>query len=62
MKEIQDQLTSMGATPDEELMVRTALNAISKDWEVFVQSILSRATLPDWEECGQLFAKKRLEG
>jgi len=31
-------------------MVRTALNAISEEWEKFVQSILGRATLPGWEE------------
>eukprot|EP00253_Pinus_taeda_P017040 PITA_17040 len=33
LKEIRDQLTSVGATPDQELMVRTALNAVSEDWE-----------------------------
>lgn len=31
-------------------MVRTALNTVSEDWEVFVQSILGKSTLPDWEE------------
>jgi len=31
-------------------MVRTTLNVVSEDWEVFVQSILCRVTLPDWEE------------
>ena len=31
-------------------MVRTALNAVSKDWEVFLQSTLGRTSLPDWEE------------
>jgi len=36
LKEIRDQLTSIGATPDEEMMVRTALNAVSEDWEIFV--------------------------
>ena len=35
---------------DPKLMVRKSLNAVSEDWEVFVQSILGRATLPDWEE------------
>ena len=50
MKEIRDQLTSIGATLDEELMVRTTLNVILEDWEVFVQSILGRSTLPYWEE------------
>jgi len=31
-------------------MVRVDLNAVSEDWEVFFQSILGWATLPDWEE------------
>ena len=50
MKKIQDQMTSIGATPDQELMVRIALNTVSEDWEVFVESILDKSTLPDWEE------------
>lgn len=50
LKEIRDQLTSIGATPDQELMVRTALSTFSEEWETFVQSILGRANLPDWEE------------
>ena len=49
LKEIRDQLTSIGTMLDHELMVRT-LDVVSEDWEVFVQSILGRATLPDWEE------------
>ena len=40
----------MGSTPDPKFMARTALNAISKEWETFVQSILGRATHPSWEE------------
>ena len=28
--------------------MRTALNAVSEDWETFVQSILGRAALPSW--------------
>ena len=48
--QVWDQLTSIGAMPNPKLMVRTTLNAVSEDWEVFVRSILGRATLPDWEE------------
>ena len=36
LNEIRDQFTVIGATPDQELMLRTALNAVSEDWEVFV--------------------------
>lgn len=36
LQEIRDQLNSIGATPDQELMVRTALNALFEEWEKFV--------------------------
>jgi len=47
---IHNQLTSVGSTLDPKFMVSTALNVATKDWETFVQSILDRATLPNWEE------------
>jgi len=50
LNEIRDQLTAIGATPDQELMVRTALNAVSKEREVFVQRILGRGTLLPWDK------------
>ena len=62
LQEIHDLLTSVGSTLDLELMVRTALNAVSEEWETFVQSILGRTTLSRWEEMWQLFAKKRSSG
>ena len=50
LNEIRGKLTSIGAMLDQELMVRTTLSAVSEDWEVFVQSILGRGTLPPWDE------------
>ena len=50
LKEIHDQLTSIGATPDDEILMRTALNAVFEEWEIFVQSILGKASLPDSKE------------
>ncbi len=47
---ICDQLTSVGATPDAEFMVKVALNVVTEGWETFVHSILGRASLPNWEE------------
>ena len=47
---IRGQLTSVGSTSDPDFMVRTGLNAVSEDWETFVQSILGTTTLPSWEE------------
>ena len=59
LEEIRDQLTAIKATPDQELMVRTTLNVVSEDWEVFVQSILGRALSHLGTRCGRLFARKR---
>ena len=50
LNEIRDQSTSIGTMPDQELMVRTSLNAVPEDWEVFVQSLLGRSNLLDWQE------------
>ena len=43
-------MNAIGATLDQELMVRTTLNVVSEEWEVFVQSILGRGTLLPWDE------------
>lgn len=50
LTEIRDQLTCIGATPDEEMLERTALNVVLEDWQIFVQSFLARLKLLDWEE------------
>ena len=41
--------SSTGAKVEDDVIVRTALNAITDEWETFVQSILGRADLPDWD-------------
>jgi len=50
LKKIRVQLTSLGPTPDQALMVRTSLNTVPENWEVIVQSILGKSSLPNWEE------------
>lgn len=50
LKEIRDQLTSIRAKPNQEMLVRTALNAVSEEWDTIIESILGRVNLPDWEE------------
>lgn len=59
---IRDQLTSVWSTPDPEFMVRTALNAVSKEWETFVQRILGRATLPNWEDMWAALRQEEIRG
>ena len=48
LQTIRDQLIAMGATSDDGLMVRIALNVVTNEWETFVQSILGKAALPSW--------------
>ena len=48
LQSIRDQLTATSATVDV-VIVRTALNAVTDEWETFVQSILGKADLPDWD-------------
>ena len=47
LESIWDWLTSMGVKVDDDVMVRTALNAVTEDWENFVQSLLGRADPPN---------------
>ena len=49
LQSIRDQLTATGAKVEDDVMVRTALNAVTDEWETFFQSILGRANLPDWD-------------
>ena len=49
LQDIRDQLETMGSTPSATTMVRLALNAATEEWQVFVHSILGRATLLSWE-------------
>lgn len=47
---IHDQITSVGSIPYPNFLVKTTLNAVFEEWEMFVQSILGNATLSSWEE------------
>ena len=50
LKETRDEFSVAGHTPQDLELVRLALNSVSGEWQVFVQSILGRATLPNWDE------------
>jgi len=42
------------------MLVRTALNAVSEDCEVFFQSILGRLKLPNWEELWAMLRQEEI--
>ena len=53
LQRLQDtkvQLAVVGSTPQSTAIVRTTLNGVSDEWQVFIQSILGRERLPSWEE------------
>lgn len=41
--------------------MRTALNAVSEDWETFVQSILGRAALPFWADMWAILRQEEIK-
>ena len=50
LQSIRDQLIAMGVKVEDDVMVRTALNAVTDEWKTFVQSILGRQDLPSWDD------------
>ena len=60
LQTIKDQLIAMGATPDDGIMVRTALNAVTDEWETFVQSNLGRAQLPNWGDMWEILRQEEI--
>ena len=50
LKETHDELFVAGHTPQDSELIRLDLNSVSDEWQVFVQSILGRAALPNWDE------------
>ena len=60
LQSIRDQLTATGATVDDAVIARTALNAVTDEWETFVQSILGRADLPNWDSLWSILWQEEL--
>ena len=58
LQSIRDKLTATGAKVEDDVMVRTALNAVTNEWETFVQSILGTTTSQMGTTCGQFCVKK----
>ena len=62
---MRDQLISMGVKVEDDVMVRVALNAVTDEWETFVQSILGRQedrTFQAGTTCGLSSDKRKYDG
>jgi hypothetical protein len=49
LTQVRDELGAMGEAITDSDLVRTTLNGVSKQWVVFVESIVAREKLPGWE-------------
>ena len=56
LQSIKDQLTATGAKLEDDVMVGT----VTDEWETFVQSILGRADLPDWDSLWSILRQEEL--
>ena len=45
---------------EDDVMVRTAVNAVTKDWETFFQSLLGRVDLPNWDNMWAILRQEEI--
>ena len=57
---IWDQLTGTRVKVEDDVMVRTALNAVMEDWETFVQSLLGKVNLPNWDNMWAILQQEEI--
>jgi hypothetical protein len=49
LTQVRDELGAVGEAIVDSELVRTTLNGVSKQWVVFVEGIVAREKLPNWE-------------
>jgi DNA gyrase/topoisomerase IV subunit A len=49
LTQVRDELGAVGEAIVDSELVRTTLNGVSKQWVVFVEFIVARERLPNWE-------------
>ena len=55
---VWDELAAVGEKVAPTELVRTAVNRASKSWGAFVQAIVGRENLPDWERLWDDFVQE----
>ena len=48
--DVRDELATIGEIVAETELVRTTLHGFPKSWEVFIEGIVAREHLPDWNK------------
>jgi hypothetical protein len=47
--QVRDELAAIGEEVEKTELVRLTLQGLPKNWEVFVEGIIAKENLPDWE-------------
>ena len=48
--QVREELVAVGEVIGNVEMVRTALNGVTQQWIVFVQTIIGRENMPTWDQ------------
>ena len=58
IKQVCDEIAVVGEKMEDADLVRTTLNGVSKTWHMFVQAIVGREKLPDWDRLWDDFVQE----
>ena len=58
LTQIRDELGVVGSKTVDEELVRIALNGLSKPWDTFVNGVVAREKLPDWQRLWDDFVQE----
>jgi hypothetical protein len=58
LTQMRNELGAVGEAIVDSELVRTALNGVSKQWVVFVEGIVAREKLPNWERLWDEFVQE----
>lgn len=56
----RDEFVVVGDKPDDDELLRIAINGFSKQWDVFAQVINVQDTLSSWDRLGTISLRRRL--
>jgi hypothetical protein len=59
--QVRDELGAVGETVGDHELVRTALNGVTKPWEVFVEGIVARENFPKWDRLWDDFIQEETQ-
>jgi hypothetical protein len=61
LTQVRDELGAMGEAIVDSDLVRKALNGVSKQWVIFVEGIVAREKLPNWERLWDDFVQEETQ-